>query len=155
MRPVNCGHTSSRLWPKESGAPMTAPWTSIENTRPKVRVAGCSMPTVASPSLAAAGMYFEGVPAHDHDMVPLAVLMLVGRTVRVIAAPVLVDVAAPVTSIVPAAPTVAPEIFPATLMVIPVPMVALEDGSVWNFSVIPVRALEAARISSDTLARMV
>ena len=100
-------------------------------------------------------MYFAGVPAHDQDMVPLAVLMLVGTTVRVTAAPVLVDVAAPVTSMVPAAPTVAPDTFPATLIVTPVPIAALFDGSDWNFSVIAVRALEAARINSETLARTV
>ena len=100
-------------------------------------------------------MYFPGVPMQDQDKVPLVVLMLVATTVIVTACPVLVLAVDPETTIVPAVSTSAADTLPATLIVTFTPMLALFDGSVWNFSVIAVRALEAARISSETLARTV
>ena len=99
-------------------------------------------------------MYLAGVPAQDQVSVPV-VVFAVGVTVRVTAWPVEVLAVLPLTTTMPVSATLAVAILPTTAMVTPVPMDAVLVGSVWNFSEIAVRAPEAARISSDTLARTV
>src|SRR5688500_12469826 len=99
-------------------------------------------------------MYLPGVPWQFQVMVPLAVSN-VGVTVMVTAWPVLVAAVEPFTVMVPPAFTVEAETLPTTGMTTPEPALAVSVGLVWNFSEIAVRAEEAARISSDTLARTV
>jgi len=67
--------------------------------------------------------------------------------------PVEVLTVLPVTMTIPGSATSAVAILPTTTMVTPVPMDTVLVGAVWNFPEIAVRAPEAARISSDTLAR--
>ena len=99
-------------------------------------------------------MYFAGMPAQDHVIVPVEVFA-VGVTVIVTACPVDVLAVLPVTLIRPASLTVAPDILPTMLMVTPTPMEAVFEGLDCSVSEIAVRALEAAKISSETLARTV
>ena len=70
-------------------------------------------------------------------------------------APVDVLAVLPWTVSTPASVTLPPETFPTTAIVSPTPMDAEPPGSVWYFSEIEVWNPDAARISSDTFARMV
>lgn len=99
-------------------------------------------------------MYFDGVPTHDQVRVPVNVLG-VGVIVKVTAWPVLVVAVEPWIVMTPRSVTEPPLILPTVATVSPAPMVALADGSFWNFSAMLVRKPEAAKTSSETLARTV
>ena len=88
-------------------------------------------------------MYLAGVPEQDQVSAPIDVFAVEVLTVL------------PVTMTISVSATSAVAILPTTAMVMPVPMEAVLVGSLWNFSKIDLRAPEAAKISSDTLARMV
>ena len=98
-------------------------------------------------------MYLEGVPTQDQVRAPP--VAVTGDMLTVTAAPVDVLAVLPSIVITPASVTLPPETLPITLTVSPAPMEAEPPGSVWYFSEIEVRNPDAARISSETFARMV
>ena len=75
-----------------------------------------------------AGRYFDGTPTQDQVIVPVVVLN-VGVTVMVTAAPVLVEVVVPVTTIVPPSLTCPDSILPTTAIVTPAPAQVVLLGS--------------------------
>lgn len=94
----------------------------------------------------------EGEPTQVQDSEPAAFVL--GVRVTVTAVPTLVFALLPVSVTTPAPVVVAPVILPAGVTVTPLPMLA-ESWSAWYFSVIAVRAELAARMISDTFARIV
>ena len=95
----------------------------------------------------------DGVPTQDQVNAPP--VCACGVIVMVTPAPVDVLAVLPWTVSTPASVTLPPETFPTTAIVSPTPMDAEPPGSVWYFSEIEVWNPDAARISSDTFARMV